>query len=168
MQTRITATLWLLACLLPAGSVAAPDLDPMRPELREDVREKTRPRLPAQSLSFPFVTAAELSVYVVPFERWCTNHPDDSLEGRLTVQFHYPRRADGSLVPARLVIETGLAEAYSQPIRLGSGRFSVTSDVFNLSARKICSDRCTEFSVRADSPADAARINSGPHRACVL
>ncbi|HKK04652.1 MAG TPA: hypothetical protein VKA50_02275 [Gammaproteobacteria bacterium] len=127
------------------------------------------PRIPLYMIAIlkPSVVSSELSVYVTPFSSWCAAHPRDTLEGRVHLQLDYRRQADGTQVPAYLIVDNGMSGGYRQAVSLGAGRFSLSSNSFRMPASAVCSDRCVDYRLVARDPADAKRVNIGPYRACV-
>lgn len=112
------------------------------------------------------ITGAALSVYAVPFERWCEDHSTGTAEGRVSASVSFQRRPDGTLVPAYLVVNTGAVEVRKR-VGLGVRNFTVDSDVLDFPARTICRDRCVSVRLEPVHATDAPRLDRATHRACI-
>lgn len=164
-----------MAAALLAGSARALDykvpverVKPIDPKLEPVIKNRFQlpPEVVRQALDAARITSASLSVYAVPFDRWCATNPNRTTEGRVSARVRFNREADGTTVPANLVVNTGTADVRKR-IALGAGEFSVASDVLSFQGTAICTDRCVTVRLEAIDPADAGRINTSTRQACL-
>lgn len=141
------------------------DLRPQNPAIRKIKERGLQPRLKLPPRAS--ATGATLSVYAVPFETWCRNNPRGVTEGRISVTVSYPREADGSPIPATLVVFAGTSGSYSIPITLGAGTFSVSSGVIEFPATEICADQCVDYRLQPRGDTPPAWIDGTVRQACI-
>lgn len=53
-------------------------------------------------------------------------------------------------------------------VSLGAGEINISTGTFGMPAASICAARCVSFRLEARDRADAARVDTGPFRGCVL
>lgn len=174
IETKRALVAGLVALALLAGAAPAAELQvPLERHKRIDPKVERaiknqiqlRPEV-VQALRAARITGGSLSVYAVPFDNWCAANSNRTTEGRVTVQVRFTREADGTTVPAYLVVDTG-AGVVRQRVALGAGSFSVTSGVLRFPGSEICTDRCVTVWLEPVNPADAGRINTTRTRACI-
>ncbi len=146
---------------IPSGSL--PRRHPALP--RSGLRQLDKEAVRAAMRRLRFISAY-FTVYVGQLSTWCASPMSDRLQGRVSFDYNFPRRADGTLIPAWLVIATGAGD-YREAISLGAGRRTEDSRPFYMQTSAVCPSRCLSFRIVARNPADIRRVNIGPYRACI-